>query len=120
MTEKTGDDLINEARGRIREVHANEVIAMVERGAAAVYLDVREPNEYNLGHLPNAVHIPRGNLELNVEGAVAKDAHVIVYCAAGVRSALAVDTLQQLGYVDVASLAGGFREWAMSGGPVEG
>jgi rhodanese-related sulfurtransferase len=120
MAETTGKGLGNDAGGGIREVHADEAIAMAERGEDVVYLDVREPNEYNLGRLPNAVHIPRGNLERDVESAVAKDARVIVYCAAGVRSALAVDTLQQLGYTNVASLAGGFREWAMAGGPVEG
>jgi rhodanese-related sulfurtransferase len=119
MTQKTGADLINEARSRIHEVSAAEVRAMMERGEGAVYLDVREPQEFNLGHLPGALHIPRGNLELKVEAAVARDAFVVSYCASGPRSALATDTLQQLGYVNAVSLSGGWREWVVSGGTVE-
>jgi rhodanese-related sulfurtransferase len=119
MAHKTGTDLINEAKSRIREVSLAEVRAMMDRGEHAVYLDVREPNEYNLGHLPGALHIPRGYLELKVERAVPRDARVVAYCAAGLRSALAAETLQQMGYANAASLAGGFKEWMMSGCPVE-
>jgi rhodanese-related sulfurtransferase len=120
MTHKTGTDLINEATARVRQVSAAAVKEMMERGDPAVYLDVREPNEYNLGHLPGALHIPRGYLELKVESAVPRDATIVAYCSAGVRSALAVDTLQQLGYVNAVSLAGGWRDWMTSDGPVEG
>src|SRR5580704_5054134 len=98
MTFKTGSDLVDEARARIREVSAAEAKAMLERGDPAVYLDVREPNEWNLGHLPKAVHIPRGNLESKVEALVPLDAKVVVYCARGNRSALAADTMQVMGY----------------------
>ena len=63
MPFKTGTDLVNEAKQRIREYTPREVLEMLEKGAAVIYLDVREPNEWNLGHLPNAMHIPRGNLE---------------------------------------------------------
>jgi rhodanese-related sulfurtransferase len=119
MTHKTGSDLISEARTRIREVSASAVKAMMERGDPAVYLDVREPNEYNLGHLPGALHIPRGYLELKVESVLPRDATVVAYCSAGIRSALAADTLQQLGYMNAVSLTGGWREWMMADGPVE-
>jgi rhodanese-related sulfurtransferase len=92
---------------------------MLERGAPVVYIDVREPNEWNLGHLPNAIHIPRGQLESNIEARVDRDEPIVLYCARGNRSALAADTLQQMGYTDVASMADGFGGWIDVGGPVE-
>jgi rhodanese-related sulfurtransferase len=120
MTYKTGSDLVDEARGRIREISAADVQDMLERGENVTLLDVREPNEWNLGHLPKAVHIPRGNLESKVEGLVPRDAKVVVYCARGNRSAFAADTMQVMGYGDVASLAGGWADWMAVDGPVEG
>jgi rhodanese-related sulfurtransferase len=120
MTYKTGTDLVDEARSRIREISAADVKAIMERGESATYLDVREPNEWNLGHIPKAVHIPRGNLESKVEALVPRDAKVIVYCARANRSALAADTLQTMGYTNVASLAGGWGDWVAADGPVEG
>ena len=120
MTHKTGSDLVEEARLRVREVSAASVKAMIERGDTIVLLDVREPNEWNLGHLPKAVHIPRGNLESKVEGLVRRDVKVVVYCARANRSALAADTMRVMGYSDVASLAGGWADWMAVDGPVEG
>ena len=120
MTYKTGSDLVEEARTRIREISAADVKAMIARGDKAVYLDVREPNEWNLGHLPKAVHLPRGNLESKVEALVPRDATVIVYCARANRSALAADTMQVMGYTNVASLAGGWADWMSVDGPIEG
>lgn len=119
MSYKTGAELTEEARGRIREVTPAEVAAMRERGEKAVYLDVREPNEWNLGRIPGAVFLPRGQLESKVEDAVPRDAKVVIYCARGNRSALAADTLQQMGYRDVASMSGGFQQWAMEDREVE-
>ena len=120
MAQKSGMDLINDAKTRIREVTPAQVREMRARGESAVYLDVREPNEWNLGHLPGAMHIPRGTLETKVEAVVPRDRKVVIYCAGGNRSALAADTLQQMGYADVASMSGGFTGWAQSGGDVEG
>jgi rhodanese-related sulfurtransferase len=119
MTYKTGTDLVNEAKQRIREVSPRDVLAMQERNADVVYLDVREPNEWNLGRLPNAVHLPRGNLESNIEARVERHQAIVIYCARGNRSALAADTLQQMGYTDVASMAEGFGGWCAIGAPVE-
>ena len=116
---KTGTDLINEAKARISEVTAADVEALLAQGQRAVLLDVREPNEYNLGHLPGAIHLPRGQLENRIESLVPLSATVIVYCGGGSRSALAADTLQQMGYTDVKSMCGGFRSWAINGAPVE-
>ena len=108
------------AKGHIREIKPAEVKDMLERGERCVYLDVREPNEFNLGHLPGAVHIPLGSLALRVEAAVPRDTRVVAYCSAGVRSAMAAGTLQEMGYADVASMAGGLREYLPTGGPIEG
>jgi rhodanese-related sulfurtransferase len=85
-----------------------------------VYLDVREQNEWNLGHLPQATFIPRGQLETTVEQRVPRDATVVIYCASGNRSALAAQTLQEMGYEHVSHLAGGFRAWVAGGGDVDG
>lgn len=115
---KTGNDLVAEAKARVKEIDAAN--AIMEQGKPdTVFLDVREPNEWNLGHVPGAVHIPRGQLEGKVEALVGRDKNVVVYCAGGSRSALAADTLQQLGYTHVASLSGGFRAWAEGNGDVE-
>ena len=120
MSPKSGTDLINEAKTRIREISPRDVKSLQERKEKAVYLDVREPNEWNLGHIPGAVHIPRGTLETKVEQAIPRDARVVIYCAGGNRSALAADTLQQMGYANVESMAGGWRDWVAEGGAVEG
>ena len=120
MAHKTATDLVNEAKARIKEVTPRDVQRMQERGENIVYLDVREPQEWNLGHLPRAIHIPRGLLESSIEARVPREQKVVIYCASGNRSAFAADTLQQMGYEDVASMSGGFRGWAESGGEVEG
>ena len=120
MAAKTGVELVEEARARIREVTPREVQEMQQNGDDVVYLDVREPNEWNLGHLPGAVLIPRGTLETNVELQLPHDGEVVIYCARGNRSALAADTLQQMGYEKVSSMSGGWAEWVQTGGAVEG
>ena len=119
MAYKTGTDLVNDAKQRIREVTPREALEMQQRNPAVVYLDVREPNEWNLGRLPNAIHLPRGNLESNIEALVGREEPVVIYCARGNRSALAADTLQQMGYKDVCSMSEGFGGWIAIGGPVE-
>lgn len=118
MPHKTGADLITEAKGRVRELTPED--ARQKHGGDAVFLDVREPNEWNLGHVPGATHIPRGTLESKVEQQIPRDREVVIYCATGNRSALAADTLQQMGYENVSSLAGGWRDWVQGGGAVEG
>jgi rhodanese-related sulfurtransferase len=116
---KSGTDLINEAKSRITEVGAAEALRMHEHGGTT-FLDVRDQQEVNLGKVPGAVHISRGTLETKVESAIPRDAHVVVYCASGNRSALVADTMRQMGYGDVSSLAGGFRAWAEAGGEIDG
>ena len=118
MADKSGVDLINEAKQRIREVTPTEALQMRAAGDVA-FLDVREPNEWHLGHGPGAVHIPRGQLETNLEQRLPRDREIVIYCASGNRSALAADTMQQMGYRRVSSMSGGWRDWVQSGGDVE-
>ena len=120
MAYRTGEDLIEKAKRQIEEVTPEQVREMQARGESVVYLDVREPNEWNLGRLPQALHLPRGNLETKVEGLIDRNQKVVVYCARGNRSALAALTMKQMGYDNVASMARGFLGWADINGEVEG
>ena len=106
-------DLLNAAKERIREV--DPASAELRLGDAA-FLDVREQDEYEQGTIPGSVFIPRGRLESNAESRLPdKDRPIVVYCSGGFRSAFAADTLQQLGYTDVTSMAGGFGRWKNEG-----
>lgn len=116
---KSGTDLVTEARTRIREVSPAEALALHAKGGTT-FLDVRDLQEVNLGRIPGAVHVSRGQLESKVEGVLSRDTPLVVYCGGGSRSALATDTLRQMGYENVSSLAGGFRGWAESGGDIDG
>ena len=119
MAFKTASDLIAEAKAKIKEVHVAEARELL--GAPGViFLDCREPNEYNLGRIPGSVFIPRGQLETNIEARIDRGQRVVLYCASGNRSAFAAVTMAEMGYGDVCSLAEGFRGWAQQGGPVEG
>jgi len=111
----TPRELLNEAKSQIREVTPADVVDLV---GTATFLDVREPDEYEQGTVPGAIHIPRGHLEFQVEGRLLeKDARIVVYCAGGVRSAFATKTLLDLGYSDVVSVDGGFNRWKDEGRP---
>ncbi|MDQ6926576.1 MAG: rhodanese-like domain-containing protein [Candidatus Eremiobacteraeota bacterium] len=116
---KSPAELIAEAKQRIREVSPEEVQAMRERGDTFTLVDVREPNEWATGHIPDAVPIPRGTLEWVADERVPRTVPVVVYCAAGGRSALAADTLQGMGYEHVTSLCGGIVGWADAGGEID-
>jgi molybdopterin/thiamine biosynthesis adenylyltransferase/rhodanese-related sulfurtransferase len=108
-------ELLKDAKDRITEVDTAGAEAEVAKPNTVV-LDVREPDEYEQGAIPGAIHIPRGHLESQVEGRILdRDAHIVVYCAGGTRSAFAADTLTQLGYTDVSSMAGGFNRWKDEG-----
>lgn len=108
-------DLLRATKERIREIDTPDAEDHVARPGTVV-LDVREPDEYEQGALPGAIHIPRGFLELQVEGKIPDhDAHIVVYCAGGARSALAADALTQMGYTDVVSMGGGFNKWKDEG-----
>ncbi len=108
-------ELLTQTKARIKEVSTEEAeAARLDDGA--IVLDVREPDEYEQGAIPGSVHIARGNLESQVESRLLdKDAPVVVFCAGGTRSAFAAETLGQLGYTNVASVAGGFNRWKDEG-----
>ena len=116
---KSGTDLVNEAKARINQINATEALALHARGGTT-FLDVRDLQEANLGKIPGAVHLSRGQLEGKIEGVLARDTPIVVYCASGNRSALAAVTLREMGYDKVSSLAGGFRGWAEAGGDIDG
>lgn len=107
--------LLDQIRAGIHEIDVPGARALIDADHAAV-IDVREPDETEQGIVPEAITIPRGYLELRIEEAVRdKNAPVIVYCAGGTRSAFAAKTLEDLGYTNVASLAGGFNAWKDAG-----
>jgi molybdopterin/thiamine biosynthesis adenylyltransferase/rhodanese-related sulfurtransferase len=115
---RTYADLLKEARSQIREVTPQEVDALPQGTAALI--DVREASEWEQGHLPGAVHISKSYVEQQIEAAVPdRSSEVILYCAGGVRSLFAAQTLEQLGYTNVASMSGGFQAWKSSGLPWE-
>lgn len=108
-------DLLAQAKSHITEIDTAEAQQKIEAGGVFV-LDVREPDEFEQGTLPDVVHIPRGHLEAQIEGrATDRDQPIVVYCAGGVRSAFAARTLQELGYTNVFSMAGGFGKWKDEG-----
>src|SRR6201982_3373280 len=110
-------DLLRDTKARIREVDTASAAADLDRPGTVV-LDVREPDEYEQGAIPGAIHIPRGHLESQIEAKIPDRAGtLIVHCASGFRSAFAAKTLQDLGYEDVASMAGGFNRWKDEGRP---
>jgi rhodanese-related sulfurtransferase len=120
MPYKTATELLAEVRQRIREVSAAETLQALNGPGAPILLDVRELNETNLGRIKGAIAIPRGSLESKVEAMIPREKKVVIYCASGNRSAFATETLEGMGYEDVASMAGGWQAWMTIGGPVDG
>src|SRR6201989_590530 len=115
----SGAEYTRRIKQQIKEVDPSEVHTLVNNGVAIV--DVRETEEYSVGHLPGAKHVPRGYLESRIDGAVPdRSQRVILYCASGNRSALAAHTLEQeLGYENVESMTGGITLWKARGYEVE-
>jgi molybdopterin/thiamine biosynthesis adenylyltransferase/rhodanese-related sulfurtransferase len=112
----TYQELLDQKRVAIPETDVAESARLRERGAMLV--DVREQDEVDQGIIPGAIHIPRGFLEMRIEDAVRDHSTpLVVYCAGGVRSLFAAESLQQLGYTDVTSMAGGFNGWKSAGLP---
>ena len=117
-------DLVAEARSRIREITAADLVELQRAGSPVV--DIREPDEFADGHIPGAVNIPRGLLEFEVDGHPAvnyqtaealshRERPVVLYCLSGGRSALAAEALKRLGFASPVSLAGGILHWADAG-----
>ena len=128
---KTAHDLVEEAKQCISEISASDVAMLIANQDDVVLLDVREPEEYAQGHLPGAINIPRGVLEFQVAGHPALacepaapelsqlERAICVYCRSGGRSALAAQTLGNMGFTRIKSIAGGFLDWQAHNLPVE-
>ena len=112
----TAADKVAAAKQQITEVNVETAKKLIAEGNITV-LDVREANEYEAGHLDNAILLPRGVLEFKISGVSElenKSGAVLVYCRTGGRSALATQTMQEMGYTNVLSMAGGFEAWSAS------
>ncbi len=109
-------DLLRSAKDSICEVDVDVGASLIDQGH--VLLDVREPDEYEQGAIPGSIHISRGTLETVIESRITdRNTPIVVLCAGGTRSAFAAQTLGQLGYTDVTSMAGGFNGWKDAGKP---
>jgi rhodanese-related sulfurtransferase len=124
----TPTQMLDQARRTVPEMTPAQLKDRLDRGEVDLLLDVREADEWERGHIPGAVHAPRGLLEWYADPAspYAKDAltrnrgaRIVVQCASGGRSLLAAQTLQAMGYSGVVNMAGGFKEWSAQGFPVE-
>lgn len=124
---KSLKDLIDDAKSRIREVRPSEAAEALKKEPKTLILDVREAGEWAEGHIAGALHVPRGTLEAKADLEYAnreprladRSQPIIVHCASGARSALAADVLQQMGFTNVQSMAGGITAWKEKGLPIE-
>ncbi len=110
--------LANAARARVHEISPSAVQTLLRTGEARVF-DVREESEWAAGHVAGATHLGKGIIERDIERTVPDlEAPIVLYCGGGFRSALAADALQQMGYTNVQSMAGGWRAWLDAGGDI--
>lgn len=117
---KTYEDLVAEARRNAGATDADEVKQMLDGGEDFLVLDVREPEEYESGHLPGATSIPRGLLEYKAASELPdKDRRIVTHCALGGRGALAASTLAEMGYTNVSNMEGGINAWREQGHDLE-
>src|SRR5437588_10253008 len=112
--------IVNDSKSRIREVTVPETRDRLKSNPHAKLVDVREDNEWDAAHAAGAIHLGKGIIERDIEAATPdKSTELILYCGGGYRSALAADVLQEMGYMNVWSMAGGWKAWQESGAPVE-
>ena len=124
MPIKPARELVDAATATVETLSGDEASGLVGKGDVQ-FVDVREPAEWQQGHIPGAVLIPRGLLEFQADpslpsfkGELANKA-LVLYCGSGARSALAAKTLTEMGYEDVAHVAGGYGDWAKANRPTE-
>lgn len=111
--------LVEGARRSVREVSVDDALRRI-REAGVTLIDVREESEWEAGHARGAIHLSKGIIERDIEKTIPDPAcEIILYCGGGFRSALATRSLQEMGYANVWSLAGGWRAWETGGAPVE-
>ncbi|MDM7951298.1 rhodanese-like domain-containing protein [Hydrogenophaga sp.] len=116
---KNAMDLVSAAKARVAEIPVSEADAAIRE--ADVLIDVREESEFANGHLPGAIHASRGMLEFKLSSTPAlasRDLKVVLYCKTSGRAALAAAAMQEMGYLNVKSIAGGFDGWVAAGKPV--
>jgi rhodanese-related sulfurtransferase len=118
-TPKSFQQIVMEALQTVPEVAPADLQSRLSGGEQIVVIDVREPDEFARGKVPGAYTIPRGVLEMQVDGRLPLDATVVLYCGGGARSALACKSLADMGYDKVENLQGGWTAWVNSGLPVE-
>jgi rhodanese-related sulfurtransferase len=112
--------IVDESRKKIKETDVAKVKARLAKGDALRLVDVREDNEWAKGRIKGAVHLGKGVIERDIEQAIPdKQAEIVLYCGGGFRSALAAENLQRMGYSNVWSMDGGWREWVAAGGETE-
>lgn len=105
------EKLVAHAKRNITEIRPMEAEGKLKSGEAVI-VDVREKDEWDEGHIPGAIHMSRGTIELDIEEKVPDtNALIICHCGGGGRSALAAESLQKIGYKNVRSMAGGFKAW---------
>ena len=110
-------ELVAAAKRNIREISPTDAAAKSKSGEAMI-VDVREKDEWDEEHIPDATHLSRGTIELEIEEKFPdKDAMIICHCGGGGRSALTAESLQKMGYKNVRSIAGGFKAWKAAGLP---
>jgi rhodanese-related sulfurtransferase len=101
---------VGDAKTRVREIDVAQYVLLLKSGEEHVLVDTREDNEWNAGHVTNAVHLSKGIIERDIEAKIpAKDTKLVLYCGGGFRSALVADNLQKMGYTEVWSLDGGWK-----------
>jgi rhodanese-related sulfurtransferase len=111
--------LVGDAKTRVRETGVHDVKKRLDAGEKLILVDVREESEWARGHLPGAIHLGKGIIERDIEQKVPDHAApLVLYCGGGFRSALAADNLQKMGYTNVISLDGGWRDWIEANYPV--
>ena len=112
--------LVSDAKTRIKEVTVADTQRRMKENPTGKLIDVREDHEFEAAHAAGSVHLGKGIIERDIETAVPdKSTELILYCGGGYRSALAADTLQQMGYTNVFSMAGGWKAWKESGAEIE-
>jgi rhodanese-related sulfurtransferase len=112
--------LVERAKRRVKECTSTDVKARLDRRESFHFIDVREDEEFAKDHAAGARHIGRGVLERDIESLIPdKQAEIILYCGGGYRSALAAESLGQMGYMRVVSMDGGIRVWREAGYPIE-
>jgi rhodanese-related sulfurtransferase len=111
------EKLVAEAKRSITKISPQDAAERLKSGEAVI-VDVREQDEWDEEHIPGAIHISRGTIELDIEGKVPDtNAMIMTHCGGGGRSALAAESLQKMGYKNVRSMAGGFKAWKAAGLP---